>query len=334
MRFIILLCSLIVSSGALAEDLKLRVVDIGADGTWQVMFTLTEGDQIAYDDPSLLEPGMFEVLAGPSESALAPIAAQGATLTTMNAESLPFRVVVLLPNSDMFNGLQNDPGRPDAAGVRGAVGEALQRLPARADVNVWAALYNVNVDSLPEFDGARTAQLATELMAPQWVAPPSHFIEDPIRALDLGYSAFCRNAGGNFAVFLVAVTSSLTVHESDVLGPELERIGTLLEEESAGRLVVETIVYNPAFGDDVLLDPESDPVRFANGITPHSGTSRLVNSADGFRTAMGQVISEIEHSYILSFSNSDLPSDTDHVVRLRMTAGQAAESNLRSLRTP
>ena len=326
---------LLAATGVRAEDLKLRRVVAGTDGAWQMMFTLTEGDQVAYDDPSLLTTELFEVLAGSSDSDLAPLSIEGVSLTTVNAESLPVRVVLLLPNTDLFNGIASDPARPDASGMRAAVGEALQRLPSRSDVSVWAALYNVNVDPLPESDGTRTAELAQELLAPAWVSAPGQYVEDPARAINLGYSAFCRSPGEAFSVHLIIVTSSLTVHASDVLGGELERIRTLLEEDQSGRLVVETIVYNPAFEDGVLLDPTSDPVQFANGITPRSGTSRLVNSEVGFRAAMSQVMDEIEHSYLLRFSAPPAPDANAYVMQLRFNAGATTiTSNARRIAVP
>ena len=66
---------LVGAAGVSAEDLKLRRVAVGGDGAWQVMFTLTEGDQVAYDDPSVLTPEAFEVAVGSSSDDLAPVVA-------------------------------------------------------------------------------------------------------------------------------------------------------------------------------------------------------------------------------------------------------------------
>ena len=50
---------------------------------------------------------------------------------------------------------------------------------------------------------------------------------------------------------------------------------------------------------------------------------------------MGQVVSEIEHSYLLRFPGPDLAGNSDYVVQLRMNSGATTvTSNERSVRTP
>jgi hypothetical protein len=310
------LALLLVAVPALAQDVRLRRVAVEADGSFEVLFTVLDGDHAVPLETLGLTPGQLTLSAGRTSDALAPMDLSAATVTGFATEELPYRVIVLLPNTDLFNGTVDDPARPDASGLRGAVADALASLPPRPDIELYLAVYDVDMDWLPSFDGTTTGSLRETLFSAEAVSSPGHFSEDPIRAADLGFSGYGRRASGNFVTYLVLVTSSLTVHESDLLGSESTRIRNMLEDPAVGHVVTQIIVYNPAFDDTMLQDPASAPVQFATQIAPSSGNARLVNTAEGVRQAFEQVVGEIQNAAVMRFRAPALEAGLEYVFQL------------------
>lgn len=288
----------LMAAPALATELQLRRVALNQEGEYEIMFALLE------DDGSIA-PGEWvngDALAlagGPNPDALTLLTAEGAELERLGDSPLPFRVVLLLPNTDLFNGMAGSPERPDASGLRAAAATALGQLPSRGDIEVYAGVFNTELDWLPGALGSTVAEVAAALTGTDYTAPGGRLMEDALRAIDLGFSGYCRRRRNFFATFLVPVTSTYSVREDDHVSDEMQRARALLEDPSLGHVVTLPVGYVPYVGDEELL---GNPTLFMTALTPPHGRYRLANDVAGAQNALSQAVQDIVQAWVLSFS--------------------------------
>ena len=331
------LCTVSNAKPATADVLKLKRVTVNEAGEYEVLFSMLDSERNAPSDVSAINVADVALAGGPDPASLTFLSPEGATIERLADSGLPFRVVVLLPNTDLFNGTVDSPDRPDASGLRGALSEALALVPAREDVGVYVGVFNVNLDWLPGATGATLDALRQALVDPQFVAEPGHFAEDPLRAIDLGFNGYCRQQRGNFATFLVAVTSAMAIHGVDPTSPDMQRLRGLLDDPEFGHVVALPVVYAPDFSIETLFDPQGDQFGFSNAITPERGTWRLTNTREGIQTVMRQVFEEVSSAFVLRFQSAgDVNRGRTYAFQLYLDQpdGTRMESNILMVRIP
>lgn len=322
---------------ALADTLKLKRVTVNESGQYEVLFSLLDDEQGVRGDTSAVNLADLAVAGGPTPESLTFLAPEAATIERLGDSGLPYRVVVLLPNTDLFNGITDSPERPDASGLRAAVSAALGSVPPRENVGVYVGVFNVNLDWIPGATGAALAPLQAALTDAQFVAGGGHFAEDPLRAIDLGFNGYCRNQRGNFATFLVPVTSAMAIHGVDPSSPDMVRLRGFLDDPEFGHVVALPVVYAPDFSFDALVDPAGDQISFAAAITPDHGTWRMTSSSEGIQTAIGQVFDEMSSAFVLRFQSAgDANRGTTYAFQLSLSQadGTRLESNVLMARIP
>jgi hypothetical protein len=308
---------------ASADELELRHLLTDAEGNYTVLFSVLDNNNDPIADVEQLPLSGVTLSAGSNEAELTALELEDPTLVTLNDYDTPFKVFVLLPNTDSFNGGADDVRRPDASGLRAALTQALGTLPERSNITVQVGVYNDRIDWLPEFNTTQIAEMSSEIIRGDWVAAPGTRAEAPFQAIENAYRSKLRRqsregGGNNFVYWLIIVTSGNTQVEAD-FSREAERIRGLLGGRDMSDVITLTIVYNPGMDASYLHDPTGSQVRFATGVTPANGTSRLVGNIQGIRSAFQQTFDEIASSFVLRGVNSDLPGDTNMNFRLAVT---------------
>ncbi|MCA9563386.1 MAG: hypothetical protein KC561_07850, partial [Myxococcales bacterium] len=329
--------TVLVAGPAFADKTMLRHLVTDEEGNFTVLFSILDGNRDPLADPSLVPTGNIQMSAGPSPADLSPMELTEPNLTTLERYGAPFRIVILLPNTDQFNGtIAQEALRPDAAELRGALQEALRSLPQTTDITIELGFYNEQVEWIPQsFNATQIEELSSEMMRDVWVADPGMFFEDPFSAMDNAYRTRLRRQsqppGDNFVHFFIFVTSSTNREDDESAGfsQQVERIRGLMGGRDMSNVVVLPIIYVPSTNRQTLSDPSRLPMRFATGVTPDSGTYRIVGDIQSIRAAMLQTIDEIKSSFILRFTNKDLESDTNLTFRMtaQPTGGEAIQSN-------
>ena len=321
-----------------ADVVKLRHMQTDEEGGFTVLFSTLDSNRDPISDRRELPASGILMSGGEDPANLEEMELDELSLSPLREYGAPFRLFILVPNTDQFNGFANPDGsRPsDASGVRRAVRQALQTLPQETNIKITVGVYNTEVQWLPEFDTTRWSELSAELNRNTWVAPPGTFGEDPFAAIENAVRTKLRRearpAGGqDFAYFFVIVTSSQTpIADPAEYGQRVDRLRGLLSGRDMSDVVTLTVVYTPATNAQTLNDPSGEQVRFATGVTPEDGTYRIVGDVESIQTAMQQTIDEIGSSFVMRFNNTQLQADKNLHFQLTVTprGGSETESNL------
>ncbi|MBN1946181.1 MAG: FHA domain-containing protein [Bradymonadales bacterium] len=328
----VLLLAVLSAGTAHADLLKLRRLLTDEEGIFTVLFSLVDNNRDPISDPQRIPLEGIGMVAGEDAATLEPLSIKNPSIMHLRDYANPFRVYILIPNNDLFNGTEDDTRRPDASGLRNALVHALQLAPPRDDVFIRIGVYNETVSWLPEFTSAQVAELSTELMRPRWIADPGTRAENPFNAITLAQRTYLRRGSresGAFVYFFIVVTSTLTTVESEEFSNEVSRIRELLSGDDMADVITQVIVYRPYTNYDTLNEPGGDPVRFATGVAPPSGTYRLAGSATDVQTAFEQTLDEIWSSFVLRFTNKALEPDINYYFKMSMTpsGGSLLDSN-------
>ena len=328
----------LVCGSASADVVRLRHLLTDEVGDFTALFSVLDGNRAPISSREELPTSGISMEAGADPANLSTMELEDISLEPLRDYGAPFRLFVLIPNTDQFNGFVNEDGsRPqDASGVRRAVRQALQTLPQRTDIKVTLGVYNTEVQWLPEFDTTRLSELSAELDRPTWVARPSTFGEDPFAAIENAVRTKlrreARQAGGqDFAYFFVIVTSAQTpIADPAEYGQRVDRLRGLLSGRDMSDVITLTVVYTPATNAQTLNDPSGEQVRFAQGVTPEDGTYRIVGDVEAIQAAMQQTVDEIGSSFVMRFNNKELETDKNLHFRLSVTprGGAEIQSNL------
>jgi hypothetical protein len=336
----VLTCALLSAALPLtvsAEVIKLRRIVTDEEGNFTVLFSLLSqsgGDPIS--DPAQVPLANLSMSAGDSPAELQAMELDEPSLTLLREYGAPIRVVIMLPNTAQFNGVPDDASYPDQWGLRSALRGALQTLPERTDITIQVGFYNDEVEWLPEFNTTQLANLSAQLESQDYAAVgTSAYFENPFGAIDVAYRNKLRRQSrqgprNDFVHFFILVTSgSPQVDEGGELGVAAQGARTQLTGTDVSDVVTMTVVYAPDTSRQILMNPSGEPVRFAEGVTPESGSYRITGSAAGIREAMQQTIDEINSSFILRFNNTDLETDRNLQFRMALAQeGASVESNL------
>ena len=343
---VVVLVGVCMGSVAVADVVRLRHMLTDANGNFTVLMSVLDDQREPFTDPSQLPTSGIIVRAGDAPAELGDIELAGPrgeneadqpTLTLLRDYEAPIRLVIMLPNTNLFTGFaEQDPDFPDQSELRRALLGALQQLPSRSDISIQVGLYNDEVRWLPVYNTEQLTNLRAELEGDQWLAQGSSArTEDPFTAIDNAYRTRLRRqsreAGSNdFITFFIVVSSgSPRVDEGGELGQEAQSRRTRLSGNDVEDVVTMTVVYRPGSIRSEVIDPALDPYRFAMGVTPESGTYRLESNTQGIRSALQQTIDEINSSMVLRFHNNDLEPDQNYYFQLSVTpdGGSSLESN-------
>ena len=327
---------------AQADVLKLRHLLTDEEGNFTVLFSLLDGNRDPISDRDQVPTSSIELRAGDDQANLEEmdLDPEEITLTQLRDYGAPFRVFILLPNTDQFNGFANPDGsrRQDASGVRRAIKAALATLPSETSINVNLGVYNTSgsgLQWLPERDTTRLQELNADLDGTTWLAQPGTFGEDPFAAIESAIRTKLRRdarpAGGqDFMYFLIIVTSAQTpVADPAEYGQRVERLRGLLSGRDMSDVVTLTVVYTPDTNAQTLNLPSGDQIRFATGVTPEDGTYRIVGDVEAIQAAMQQTVDEIGSSFVMRFENRELETDKNLHFEMSVTpsGGSEVESN-------
>jgi hypothetical protein len=325
------------ASVAEADVVRLRRLQTDDTGMFTVLFSVLDSNRDPVPDPTSVPISSIHLLAGTNPAELSEIQmVEAQPLITMRDYPAPFRVFILLPNQDLFNGEEGNANRPDAQGMRAALAQAVQTLPQRADIRLFVGVYNQDVRWLPEFNTTQFQELSSALTRSEYVAPPGTRVEDPFNAIDVAYRTKLRRqarveAGQDFIYYFIIVTSALTqVADSETFTERATRLRGLLGEDDMSDVTTMVIVYNPLYDDTLLNDPGGEPIRFAQGVTPEGGTYRIVGNVEGIRAAFQQSVDEIRSAFVLRFNNTQLEGDVNYHFKIQVTpqGGEQIESNV------
>jgi hypothetical protein len=326
----VLLLLLLAPLSAAADTLDLRRVITDENGDFTVFFSVVRDSGEPIADPAQLPIESITLQAGSDPVELSALALSSPSLTTLDAEPIPFQIVMLLPDTDLFNGMGDDPARPDAVGLRRAVTQALVVLPERADVTLRVGLYNDRVRWLDPYSTLQLDELSAALMGPEAASPPGTRMEDPFSAISIAYRTILRRQARDRESqdqihFLLVVTSAMTPVDSEEFNREIQRVNGLLVDRSMQDVVTQVIVYFPFVDDEYLLSPENEPYRFATGVTPPNGSYRLASNLSAIRRAMQQTVDEIDSTMVLRFNNTELEDESNYHFQLTLTPEGGAE---------
>jgi hypothetical protein len=330
-----------VASPALADSIRLRRLQTDEQGEFTVLFSAVDANRDPIVDVAQLPISGLR-LAGSREpagldEASAVLRMEEPRMQPLKDYGAPFSIFLMLPNNDTFNGTEGNENRPDAAGLRNAVRQALASLPTdRSDISINIAFYNSEVRWVPAYNASQVAELSSALTTRnEYIAPAGTRVEDPFNAIDQAYRTRLRRqarpaGSSDFAYFFVIVTSALTeVADSETFSAELQRLRGLMSARDMQDVTTFVIVYNPLYDAEILFSPEFEPVRFAQGFTPANGTQRIVGNIADIRTALRQTFDEIVSSFVLRFKNRQLEGDTNYYFRLRaQSSGEEVTSNM------
>lgn len=322
-----------------ADQVKLRHILTDQEGNFTVLFSLLDNNRDPVPNPNEIPSQSIRMWAGEERADLTEMDLDGVSIVPLREYQASFQVYILLPNTDQFNGTAQDADRPDHAQLRTAVSQALQSLPAdRTDIRINLAVYNQEIQWLPQYDMTRLAELRVELNRQLWVAPTGTFLEDPFSAITNAYRTRLRRQSReagmqDFMHFFIVVSSSLTNVDtaSAEFGQEAQRVRGLLTGRDMSDVVTMVIVYYPGADAQTLTDPAREPIRFATGVTPEDGTYRIVGDIQAIQSALQQTIDEINSSMVLRFNNTQLEPDRPLFFKLALTrsgSGAEIESNL------
>ena len=317
---------------AQADLLKLRRLLTDEQGMFTVLFSLLDSNRDPISDPERIPLETVMMVAGEDTAEMGNLGVDEPTLMHLKDYTTPIRIYVLIPNNDLFNGTSDDSRRPDASGLRNALVHSLQLSPQRDDVAIRIGVYNESVSWMPEFMASQVQDLEREIMRDRWVADPGTRAENPFNAITLAQRSYLRRGsreGGAFVYFFIIVTSTLTTVETEEFSDEVSRIRELLSGDDMADVVTQVLVYRPYANYDTLNEPGGDPVRFATGITPPSGSYRLAGNSSDAQTAMEQTFDEIWSSFVLRFENTQLDADLNYYFKMSLTpsGGNQLESN-------
>jgi hypothetical protein len=324
-----LVLSFVAATGQ-ANDLKLRRLSTDENGDFIVLFSVLTEEKDPISDPSQIPTSDIKLEAGENPAELQTLDLDDPTLTTLRDYQLPFRIVILLPDVDLFNGVADDPNRPDAEGVRNALEQAVSTLPERSDITIDVGLYNQDIRWLPSYNTTQRAELGSELRRSSSVSPPGTRLEDPFNAIKrtvrnrLRRQARDRSAN-DYIYYLIVVTSSLTQVDTEEFGRQAAEVKSLLTDRNMEDVTTQIIVYLPRTDSDYLLNADNSPLRFASGVTPESGTYRIVGNVTDFRNAFQQTIDEIASTMVLRFNNTQLPTDANYTFKMTLTPEGGSE---------
>lgn len=297
-----------------ADIAKLWRLTCDHRGNCDLLFSVMDADNNPIDDTGLALPDI-RLEIGAQLNDLEEVELEEGRLQTLADWEYPLQVRVLLPNVELFNGLEGDSAWPDASGIRSALVESLETIPQRRSNTVQIGLYNDAITWLPEVDTTQLEEVRAALLGTDDSTRRSYprtGIEDPFAAIDWTYRnelrRQAREPGGNdFVHFFIVVTSS----QSPVTGTAgfedaIEEYRQALDNMDMIDVIPLFIVYDPSATDEELNDPEGEHLRFAQGLTPDRGTYRLANDEPGFRHAIEQTVEQIASSFFLTVDNNPL----------------------------
>ena len=300
-----------------ADVVKLWRVSCDDGGTCTFLFSVLDDDQAPIGDAqNLLSDIRLE--AGPEFAEMTELELGSVRIQTLETSQLPFQIHVLLPSTDLFNGVEGEPSWPDVSGLRSAVIEALRTLPQQQNITLQIGMYNDDITWLSEVDTTQIEEISATLLNTDYATPrayPEARIEDPFGAIDATYRTELRRQArepgrSDFVHFFVMVTSS----QSPVAGTEqfddaVDEYREVLDNRGIVDVIPLFIVFDPAATDVELSDPEGEHQRFAQGIVPDRGPYRFANSEERFRRVIQETVEQVTSSFVLVAENNPLGRD-------------------------
>ena len=318
--------TVLLSTQLWADEIRLRHVTTDGQGNFTVFFSaLYEGGN-PIGDVSQIPLDNIRIEAGLTISDTGTLDVENVELTTLRTDNVPFHVTALLPDVDLFNGVEGDSSWPDAMRHRSSLASALLLLPIRDNVRVHVGVFNTNVIWLPLFTTEQASEISTALLGTDYAAPPGNLdsrIEDVFGAIDVTYRtrlrSLAREDSADVIRFFVVITSSLGMVAGDEFDDTIDYTRQLLDGREMSDVIPIVLVFDPFSTTEQLSDPTGEHLRFADGITPNRGTFRLVNNPDAAERAFNQTLDEIGSTFILRFSNADLELNEDYQFRVGVT---------------
>lgn len=320
-----------------ADVVKLRRLMTDETGDFVVFFSVLDSNRDPVSDPAEIPLSGIKLEAGDQLAELEQLELDSATIETLQSYQVPFRVFVLIPDTDLFNGSEVDAVWPDESGLRSSLTEAMQMLPERSDIRLHVGVYNRDVTWLPEYNTTQVDELRATLLSADYAEPPTTLdsrVEDPFGAIDSTYRNRLRRqsrppGGDDFVYFFIMVTSSQAqVDITQEFNESIEEFRQVFDNNDMADVIPMILVYDPFASDDIYVSG-GEHLRFAQGLTPDRGTYRLAGNPDQAERALSQMFDEIGSSFILRFNNSGLEGDRNYYFRLKVTpqGGEETESN-------
>lgn len=305
-----------------ADEVLLQRLTIDDQGNFIVLFSLLGEDGQPIDDVSMSDVTLEAVSASGDSQTL--------TFSTPEvgpfAESgMPFRIIALVPDTDLFNGTEGDPNWPNAENLRSSLMDSLNHLPQRDDLFVDVGMYNIDLIWIPGYSTNQLSELGTELLGLDYATGPSTAdsrVEDPFAALEMANRARLmrrdRTPGAeDFVHFFIVVTSTLTTYWADELTAALSGARAILDDPAVGHVVPMLLVYDP-FGSETSESLDSYE-QFAQAFTPDRGVYRVAVGRAQALSQLGLMLQGIATSFVLTFNNSELEAGQDYVFRLSIS---------------
>ena len=317
-----------------ADVLKLRRVTTDEQGNFVVLFSVLDDNRDPMSDVAEMSASVIQVQAGDQLAELQELEIGSAEIDTFESYQVPVRIVILLPDTDLFNGVEGDSTWPDASLLRSSVAQSLLTLPQRSDIHIDIGMYNADVSWLPEVDSTQIHELSTTLLSSDYAEPPGTTdarSEDPFGAIDHTYRTRLRRQArdpgdDSFVTFFVVVTSCASrVGGTAHFDEQVEELRNTLDDRSVADVVPMVVIYDPFATDEWLNDPGGEYLRFAQGVTLDRGIYRMASTSVGVESALSQTFDEIVSSFFLSFNNTQLDGDRHHTFRLNLTLEGGAE---------
>lgn len=313
---------LVLSIPLWADEVLLQRLTTDDQGNFIVLFSLLDSDGQPVDDVSMSDVTLEAVSASGDSQTLTLGTPEVGPFTD---SGMPFRIIALVPDTDLFNGTEGDPNWPNAENLRSSLMDSLNILPQRDDLFVDVGMYNIDLIWIPGYSTNQLSDLGADLLGTEYATGPATAdsrVEDPFAALEMANRARLmrrdRTPGAeDFVHFFIVVTSTLTTYWADELTAALNGAREILDNSAVDHVVPMLLVYDP-FGSETSESLDGYE-QFAQAFTPDRGVYRVAVGREQALSQLGLMIQGIATSFVLSFDNSELEASQNYVFRLSVS---------------